>query len=76
MNLLEQMNGTILRGLAVLGALALAVLVLMVLGWLATSVFGYDPDIIIDMMVSISVLMFAGGAGVKYASGKTISDKE
>ena len=75
MSLLEQMNGTILRGLAVFGALAIAVLVLMVLNWLAVHVFGYEHDAVLDAMVSISVLMFAGAGGVKYASGKKITNR-
>jgi len=76
LNWLEKLNGTILRGLAVFGALAIAAVGLMILNWTATAVFGYDSGLVLETMVSLSVLMFAGGAGVKYASGHTVNKKE
>ena len=74
----KELNGTVLRGLATFGALAIGVVVLIALEWLADEALGQPTttQTVIEVMISISVLMFSGSAGYKYAQSHEIEKKD
>jgi len=76
LNLLEQLNGTVLKAAAIFGFAAVAFLVLIALAWVGDVVLGITLDGTWNAIVKIIVLLFGGMTGAKYASDHTVSKKE
>ena len=65
--LLESVNGQILRGLAVLGAVLIGLLMILITDWVAWNVFGIRLDDVWEAVIAAFVLLSSAGVGLKYA---------
>ena len=76
MNLIEQLNGTILRGLAIFGAVAIALVVLLIIEWFAMQFLGLSLSGVWQSLIGLVTLAITGGGAAKYVSAHIVSKKE
>lgn len=73
---LEHANGTVVRVLAVVGAALVSALAILLMGWLARVLFGYDQSLVVDSTTTLIAVLLGGGAAASYLGKHTISRKE
>ena len=67
MNWYGELNGQILKALAVLGAVLIGLLMILITNWVAWHVFGIRLDDVWEAVVAAFVLLGSAGVGLKYA---------
>jgi NhaP-type Na+/H+ or K+/H+ antiporter len=71
------LNGGMLKLLGVVGVVALTMLLLILLNWLADTLLDeHAPTDIWKAFVTVFTLLIGGSAGAKYVSGLEVKKKE
>jgi len=74
--MLERMNGTVMKTLAIIGTAGIAYLMLLALGWLADRSLGVTFDTTTETITSILVIIVGGSAGARYVTSHDVQKKE
>jgi len=74
--MIEKMNGTVMKVLAIVGVAGLAYFMMLVLAWLTQMAFDVTFDETAKTITSIIVLLVGATAGAKYATTHEVQKKE
>ena len=76
MNWYRELNGDIVKALAVLGAVLIGLLMVLAVNSIAEKIFGYNLSDVWEAVIGGFVLLTSGGVGLKYAQGHDLHKKE
>ena len=76
MNQHKDFNEQVAKMFVVLGAVLIGLLMVLVVDWIAKTVFGFGITQVWEAVVGGLVLLTSGGAGLKYAQKHDIRKKD